>query len=296
MDASVPPIPCTNAWDGTGCGADVCTLVATSSVAECLPPPANPKGFEQGCDQSAHDCHAGQSCVLISGESPPPRCRKICRPGMDGDCAGLVGTGTQGYACLLLIGGRYGMCIPKPRACEPFADTCPSGQVCTLFPVGETGCEPAGTAGLGQSCAQTACARGGVCVDLGAGPHCAIPCDPANPSCAGNSVCTGLISNVTNQPLSFGYCQSFAPCDPINDTCHAGDTCGLLAPGVTGCVPSSTATAGHACLGSPPSCARGDLCVDFGSGPSCYVLCNQARPCVSGSCFNLTRVTFGVCR
>jgi hypothetical protein len=101
-----------------------------------------------------------------------------------------------------------------------------------------------------------------------------------------------------NQPLGFGVCQGYPPCNPVANTCPAADSCELVGSSVIGCVPASGAGTGQACAGSPRACARGNICIDLvgGPGPLCYVPCDAAHPCASGSCNLLQGLSFGICQ
>lgn len=271
---------------GGGCvGGTTCAYVPSIDGPQCRDiGAANPIG--DPCSPQLTDCEPGAWCVNVP---PEPRCRKACRPGQS-DCASLPAS----HVCATLqnASGEFGFCDPV-TTCDPVMDACPAGEVCSIVGSDQVGCRPAGTVPVGGSCAQAACARGGVCINLNnSGSICYEACNPDNPMCAGgNAACSDPLTG-----FSFGVCLG-PICDPVNDMCPSGQRCTIVSTGVAACRPAGNVPRGRSC--AMASCQRGNVCVmALGDlGPECYQPCRGATTCDNGVCSNnLNGFDFGICR
>ena len=147
------------------------------------------------CDLARQDCALGAACLFFANDDLP-RCRGVCALEDGAGCEGPQGLAPEhAFACAPVRRGpdarpteAFGVCVDVGRACDPLQDRCPAAEACGLL--GRvTACAARGAVGLGGSCVNQACDRGGLCVALAdaAGnqipPTCYQPCDIVNPDC-----------------------------------------------------------------------------------------------------------------
>jgi len=185
-------------------------------------------GFEPCAPQSPGDCAGDETCSVIDGETSATGCTPAGNAGEGMACGG--GTACQsGLICLDLGGGAvcfqpcdeftpcddpegqrctglqdldFGVCQERPETCDPVdPQSCPAGQTCSLIDNdGNTGCTTAGSSEVGESCAEEACVRGAICINIGGqGAQCWQACDADNP-CGDGGMCSGL------DGIEFGVC------------------------------------------------------------------------------------------
>lgn len=266
----------------------VCHWPAPQDFGLCEPV-QQPLGFEAPCDLSDDQCGAGLTCLFLSGEAAPS-CHRVCTLGSGLPCPSLSGSAPS-YVCGSISGSQvYGACLPAGNLCDPLQPNCPANQVCS-FLAGQTSCEPAGTAQLGQPCALSQnCAPGqGMCFDTGSGGYCRQVCDPAGPSsCGAQSTCVGITGE------NYGACLPIA-CSPFSNPCPAGQVCSA-ASGNLECRNAGPGQPGDACSAAL-ECGTGVICVSLGpSGGQCFEPCDPNNPCSpGGTCLNITGLDFGVC-
>jgi hypothetical protein len=283
-----------NPVDGTGCMAPNQCIAAPSGnmVTPACRQEANPTiAFEQNCSVPTANCQHGYACLQFQGEMGMPSCRKVCRNGNDGDCAGLVGTSTS-YACLLPFSQDYGLCMARPHSCVPYNDNCPAMQYCQSLTQSTTGCIPEGTANVGDACgASSACKKGGICIRLqgDATSKCYKPCDPngAN-TCGMNSACAGF------QGISWGACVASVACTPLMDNCPAMQACAPISATSFACAPEG-GQPGQSCPSG--TCTKGYICAGASAmAATCLKACDATHACPNmGMCQMLMGSTIGVC-
>ncbi len=193
---------------------DACVVVSETAgttailTTGCIPLAASPTAEGGACSQSATEtgCAVGSLCVRTTGGAGNDGiCRKFCQRATDCKPAQQCDIVTDAP--------RSGIC---DAACAPFAgeaggDACPAGQNClpTLIADGtyqrfiSTTCGAAGTAISGGACGNgVACGVGLVCVKSACTPL----CDTKHPCASGT--CAGYgITNASNVPAGFGFCQ-----------------------------------------------------------------------------------------
>ncbi|MBK6683619.1 MAG: hypothetical protein IPG45_04045 [Deltaproteobacteria bacterium] len=247
-------------------------------------------GFEAPCDQADDQCGLGLTCLFLSGE-PAPSCHRVCNLGSGQSCSNLSGNAFF-YVCGSISGSQvFDACLPTGTLCDPLQPACPANQVCS-FLAGQTSCEPAGTAQLGQACSLGQnCATGqGMCFDTGSGGFCRLVCDPAGaPSCGPQSSCV----SITGQ--NYGACLPIA-CSPFSSPCPGGQVCSA-ASGNLECRNAGSGQPGDPCSVAL-ECGTGVICVSLGpGGGQCFEPCDPNNPCSSpgATCLNITGLDFGVC-
>lgn len=305
-DSGFPPPAC-NPVDGSGCPTDrTCVFSPGSMAALCVDTTAPGVAFEGACNAAQQDCAPGYSCFAV--QAGDARCFKLCDSGNDAHCAGLAGADPT-YECgATITGSQWSVCtgVPVTVTCSPLQDQCPAGEYCDRVTDTTTGCITEGTGALGAACSlnnDMACARGGVCMGLGAAaPTCMKACDAnALTGCGANETCLGV--NVAGQRLDFGVCQGFQGCvvnaDPAMDSCPVGQSCQTIgAAPTTGCRPEGTAGAGEACTNG--QCLRGNVCLNLTienvqTGFKCWEVCDMTNTCTAGACTGLASYDFDVC-
>lgn len=267
----------------------ICHWPAPLDLGLCEPV-VQPLGFEAPCDLADDQCGVGLTCLFLSGE-PAPSCHRVCNLGSGQACGNLVGNAPS-YVCGSISGSQvFGACLPAGALCDPLQPACPPNQVCS-FLAGQTSCEPAGTAQLGQACSLSQnCAAGqGMCFDTGSGGYCRLVCDPAGPpSCGPSANCVGI----TGQ--NYGACLPIG-CSPFSSPCPAGQVCSA-ASGTLECRNAGAGQPGDPCSVAL-ECATGVICVSLGpGGGQCFEPCDPNNPCSSpgAACLNITGLDFGVC-
>ncbi|MBI5508687.1 MAG: hypothetical protein HY903_08030 [Deltaproteobacteria bacterium] len=302
------------------CGQAGTYSVPTGDSCECLPG----YGWQNGADPDNYQCvfqNQPTGCVPdCSGRTcgPDPICGRSC-----GVCAsGMCSDAGQcdGVTCAKDCSGRR--CGPDP-VCGQSCGTCGSGsctadgacsnvnaacdlvtqapcfgnEKCTLDASNNPVCAPLSTTGPrleGQSCTYLAsgdtCGRGLACSQASAAdlPRCYRICDlnGAGSTCtyAGGSAC------VFELTANAGLCS--LPCDPYADTCAADLYCGTFVAGdqlLFACAPTPAGGAlplGASCA-SVSDCVAGAVCVDAGSGPHCFRLCDAGHGCGGSSCTSM---------
>lgn len=189
-----------------------------------------------------------------------------------------------------------GIDTSRPSPCDPLADTCPSGEACNAFDDdGRPICAPEGTARLGQTCQQGACARGSICAGLSEATSCREACDPRDPrDRRGCRTPDQLCLPITGAAQPVGACFENTRCSPVNDTCPSGQAC-YQVPGGSTCTTEGERGLGERC-GAQGDCKRGLICAEEGARPknladkvervaACHQACNGSRPCDVGVCF-----------
>ena len=269
---------------------EACFLVTgATNEGQCRPIQMPTVAHTGECSTATHNCEPGFACVQFDA-AQPARCFKVCHTGQDPECMS-VQTGTVAWGCMIpLQGGQYGLCAPKPAACQAWADTCPPGQYCEAVTPATTGCIPVGPNARGAACggATGACQRGNVCVNS----TCQEPCDrtPGGQPCStAGDTCVGWVDSATMQPLPFGTC---APgCSVLDDMCPMAERCN----GST-CVPEGAANTGDQCQYTR-DCRRGDICITTVAGQpgNCRTACDATHPCAAGTCQPLGTVPYGAC-
>lgn len=148
------------------------------------------------------------------------------------------------------------------------------------------------------------CGAGLTCVQLPGemGPTCKKVClEGNNTHCAG---LTGMATNgyfcpgsFPNAPNGEGVCIAQPEdCVPHSDSCPANQYCELIGANNTGCVPEGNVPVNGSC--GPGQCMRGGVCINIGSGGTCYEPCNTATGlCSTGAmrCLGLQDLSFGIC-
>lgn len=191
----------------------------------------------------------------------------------DGDDVGGFDIGVIHECDLFLQDCEPGMkCVPQGflrLVCEPIdPEPIPDGAPCpvdVLDPCGPLSwCTPAGPSGEGT------------CVPLCTGSY-------HEPVCPDDTIC------VVDDETIVAYCAP--PCDPFAADACAFGSCLPTAHGF-GCVPSGDATAGESCE-QHDSCEDQHACRVAAVVPACCddlccaPLCDDAHPCVRGSCIPL---------
>ena len=174
------------------CGAAqkcILSVVSGNYVASCVA--VGTKTAGQACTRAFFgspddDCVKGLECSLTGTEKGQPVCRKLCHA--KSDCPASQ-TCTQ-------LSDTNGMCAPP---CEPFADTCSGGLVCSNIyadisspsvPVLVAACGSPGPVPIGGDCGTDGCAAGGTCVSnagANSGVSCFQFCDSGHPCPSGKT-------------------------------------------------------------------------------------------------------------
>ncbi len=206
-DAGVdaPPVACTLVPQAGCAGGRACDL-ADHGTTTCRE--VSSGGIDDDACAAAAQCAAGYSCLATAGQGS---CLAFCRN--DGDCAPASGS-----RCAIRLSDGAGTPIPGgvfcSQACSPRTGAgCPATWNCA--PIDDaagdlTRCVPAGTGGVGASCASVRdCRIGHLCVERGATTTCERSCRVGVAGdCTGGASCQGF----TNTPtiiggVEWGACQ-----------------------------------------------------------------------------------------
>lgn len=196
--ADAAPAACPGACraDMGRCAVGVCVLTAAEPMCATV---GGMMPLDSPCE-TTDQCVAGLACFR---DREGGVCRRICCPEEPSSCGVEERCGGTG----ILVDGTatsYGECWP-PRPCTLFlADMCLAGESCFLLDAGETDCRVAGTAIVGESCAEANdCEAGLSCVGA-FGRTCARVCRlAASDGCPADE---GVCRAYADSPEGTGIC------------------------------------------------------------------------------------------
>lgn len=281
-----------NPVQNAGCSAtngEACVYAPADDSATCLELEERLE-HEALCSPITTSCDRGLTCTALP-QDHETTCYKVCDAETGTGCETISGM-SPNYLCMNLIGRSFGVCVGVGVSCDPNEDACGPEDVCSLRS-GEPVCLPVGSALPGESCEDTQCARGGICVKLTDRDEkeCFLACDPAEGACAQGQVCTGVDGQ------NFGLCQTTTPaCTPLDQSACPGQNCSLVGTNPS-CVDAGSAAIGQPCDVDP--CARGGVCARMlgEDSPKCYEPCDIDFPTCSniGTGCSDIGLSFGVC-
>lgn len=189
-DAGAPPMP-----------TEGCRVTIDSTNTKIVSCKAAGQGRDgAACDKSS-DCASGYDC------SSEGVCRHYC---CDGRCESVAQNGAKTFCDVQQLreatATKVPLCMPI-RDCTLFSPTdCKQGETCSVVnSAGATACIATGSAGVDQSCEDTHCQAGLVCLGVVGQRKCEQLChlnsydckSPSHPRCEGS----------TYFPQGFGICK-----------------------------------------------------------------------------------------
>jgi hypothetical protein len=161
-----------NAVFQCGCGSgERCIVSGTGdgsghSKELCVPEGTDP--IDATCTIAGDRCAAGLQCY--GGSAASRSCMQFCYD--ERDCPASRECEFRIDGVTRADGGGYRLCGPPRVDCDPFTNAgCDADRACVLVPGEGLGtCDPAGTAGAGESCDTGGCRPGHGCYRVGEDP------------------------------------------------------------------------------------------------------------------------------